>query len=164
MKCEICEKEIKAIENLLKRYKELKEENKNARNEIIKIINTPEAIKNSINELRTNQFIGENVKLVILNYIDKITTENEQYKKQFEDIKNNILVPSITEKNFIPISVIQNKITEEIKYHEKNISDIETITMFQNMTPKEQAEIEFNKYALVVLNQFLSKLLEERNK
>ena len=48
---------IQAIENLLKRYKELEEENKNARNEIIKIINTPEAIKNSINELRTNQFI-----------------------------------------------------------------------------------------------------------
>lgn len=46
-----------------------------------------------------------------------LKAENEQYKKQFEDIKNNILVPSITEKNFIPISVIQNKI-DELKHRE----------------------------------------------
>ena len=42
----------------------------------------------------------------------ELRKENEQYKKQFEDIKCNILVPSITEKNFIPISVIQNKKSE----------------------------------------------------
>jgi hypothetical protein len=66
--------------------------------------------------------------------------------------------------NSIPISVIQNKIIEERKYHEKNISDIENITMFVNKTPKEQTEIEFNKYAIVVLNRLYQKITEERNK
>ena len=78
-----------AIENLLKRYKELEEENKGL------IESNKEWLKH-YSILETESEI--------------LKAENEQYKKQFENIKNNILVPSITEKNFIPISVIQNKI------------------------------------------------------
>lgn len=60
----------------------------------------------------------------------------------------------------IPIQKVKDKIEKEIKYHEKNILDIENITMLKGKTAKEEAEIEFNKYAIVVLKKMLQKLLE----
>ena len=53
------------------------------------------------------------------------------------------------------------KIEKEIKYHERNILEIENITMLKSKTAKEEAEIEFNKYAIVVLKKILQELIEE---
>lgn len=61
----------------------------------------------------------------------------------------------------IPVKKVKDKIEKEIKYHEKNILDIENITMLKSKTAKEEVEIEFNKYAIVVLNKMLQELLEE---
>ena len=63
--------------------------------------------------------------------------------------------------NVIPVQKVKDKIEKEIKYHEKNILDIENITMLKSKTAKEEAEIEFNKYAIVVLNKMLQELIEE---
>ena len=68
-----------------------------------------------LEEKETEKFLKileDNSKTTLVKEVMELRKENEQYKKQFEDIKCNILVPSITEKNFIPISVIQNKKSE----------------------------------------------------
>ncbi len=64
--------------------------------------------------------------------------------------------------DYIPVQKVKDKIEKEIKYHEKNILDIENITMLKGKTAKEEAEIEFNKYTIVVLNKMLQELLEGR--
>lgn len=92
----------------------------------------------------------------------KLKQENEK----LEEINNELEAEkneAIRRYNFetIPIQKIKDKIEEEIKYHEKNILDIENITMLKSKTAKEEAEIEFNKYAIVVLNKILQELLEE---
>ena len=65
-------------------------------------------------------------------------------------------------ENYIPVQKAKDKIEKEIKYHEKNILDIENITMLKGKTAKEEAEIEFNKYTIVVLKKMLQELLEGR--
>lgn len=86
------------------------------------------------------------------------------------DVAQEVLksfVPGIVneniEKDFIPIQKIKDKIEKEIKYHEKNILEIENITMLKSKTAKEEAEIEFNKYAIVVLKRMLQELIEGEN-
>ena len=64
--------------------------------------------------------------------------------------------------DYISVQKVKDKIKKEIKYHEKNILDIENITMLKGKTAKEEAEIEFNKYAIVVLKKMLQELLEGR--
>lgn len=68
----------------------------------------------------------------------------------------------IIKEEVIPVQKVKDKIKKEIKYHEKNILDIENITMLKDKTAKEEAEIEFNKYAIVVLKKMLQELLEGR--
>lgn len=65
-------------------------------------------------------------------------------------------------ENYILVQKVKDKIEKEIKYHEKNILDIENITMLKGKTAKEEAKIEFNKYAIVVLKKMLQELLEWR--
>lgn len=72
--------------------------------------------------------------------------------------KKNALL--IIKDEFIPVQKVKDKIEKEIKYHGKNILDIENITMLKDKTAKEEAEIEFNKYAIVVLKKMLQELLE----
>ena len=60
--------------------------------------------------------------------------------------------------DYIPVQRVKDKIEKEIKYHEKNILDIENVTMLKSKTAKEEAEIEFNKYAIVVLKKMLQNL------
>lgn len=72
--------------------------------------------------------------------------------------KKNALL--IIKEEFIPVQKVKAKIEKEIKYHGKNILDIENITMLKGKTAKEEAEIEFNKYAIVVLKKMLQELLE----
>lgn len=83
--------------------------------------------------------------------------ENEKLKKfHIQDNKHLDFIM----KNSIPVQKVKDKIEKEIKYHERNILDIENITMLKGKTAKEEVEIEFNKYAIVVLKKMLQELLE----
>lgn len=79
---------------------------------------------------------------------------DEQYRTVIDLAQNDI--------NKQWIQKVKDKIKKEIKYHEKNILDIENITMLKGKTAKEEAEIEFNKYAIVVLKKALQELIEGR--
>ena len=110
----------------------------------------------------------------------RVLKENEEWQKayqeekdeQFELIQNtnntiktaNIVIKHLQEKlkEVIPVQKVKDKIEKEIKYHKKNILEIENITMLKGKTAKEKAEIEFNKYAIVVLKKMLQELLEGR--
>ncbi len=63
--------------------------------------------------------------------------------------------------DYIPVQRVKDNIEKEIKYHKRNILEIENITMLKSKTAKEEAEIEFNKYAIVVLKKILQELIEE---
>lgn len=135
------EEEKKAVEFVKKRTKELKKYAK-----------------------RENELVYDDI---ILNLINKLQKENETLKTKLLDILEGQKVikeetPQYIEENYIPKQIIKDKIKKEIKYHEKNILDIENITMLKGKTAKEEAEIEFNKYAIVVLKKMLQELLEGR--
>lgn len=103
--------------------------------------------------------------LKICEIIKNLQKENETLKTKLLDILEGQKVikeetPQYIEENYIPKQIIKDKIKKEIKYHEENILDIENITMLKGKTAKEEAEIEFNKYAIVVLKKMLQELLE----
>ena len=98
--------------------------------------------------LKENEELKSNNEKYIIHLTD------EQYKTVIEIVQNDI--------NQKWIQKVKDKIEKEIKYHEKNILDIENITMLKGKTAKEEAEIEFNKYAIVVLKKMLQELLEGR--
>lgn len=106
---------------------------------------------------------------LITNLIEKLQKENEKLKEvrkwYFENTINKICSPEMLNKilrdDYISKKEVKDKIEKEIKHHEKNILDIENITMLRSKTAKEEAEIEFNKYAIVVLNKMLQELIEE---
>ena len=106
---------------------------------------------------------------LIINLIEKLQKENEKLKEvrkwYFENTINKICSPEMLNKilrdDYISKKEVKDKIEKEIKHHEKNILDIENITMLMSKTAKEEAEIEFNKYAIVVLNKILQELIEE---
>lgn len=120
---------------------------------------------------------------VVLNLIEKLQKENEELKKEIERQKdiNTVINEKGLDKNyekalektmtkflknniandFISKQTVKDKIEKEIKYHEKNILDIENVNMLKSKTAKEEAEIEFNKYAIVVLKKILQELIEE---
>lgn len=100
------------------------------------------------------------------NELDKQQTKINKYAKENEELKkfhiqDNKHLDFIME-NSITVQKVKDKIEKEIKYHEKNILDIENITMLKGKTAKEEAEIEFNKYAIVVLKKMLQELIEGR--
>lgn len=100
------------------------------------------------------------------NELDKQQTKINKYAKENEELKkfhiqDNKHLDFIME-NSITVQKVKGKIEKEIKYHEKNILDIENITMLKGKTAKEEAEIEFNKYAIVVLKKMLQELIEGR--
>lgn len=85
----------------------------------------------------------------------------EKEKSKYEWIRQNCLPQELVNKLYIPIQKVKDKIEKEIKYHERNILEIENITMLKSKTAKEEAEIEFNKYAIVVLKKILQELIKE---
>lgn len=103
-----------------------------------------------------------NILDTLLNIIKKLQNENELAKKQVEYDKTHIYTPQTIKLNYILIQKVKDEIEKEIKYHEKNILEIENITMLKGKTAKEEAEIEFNKYTIVVLKKMLQELLEGR--
>ncbi len=112
----------------------------------------------------------------ILSDYKRVLKENEELKnmqceflgtgckREMKELQKNYIcyknLANEYQGSCIPKSVIQDKIEKEIKYHGKNILDIENITMLKGKTAKEEAEIEFNKYAIVVLKKMLQELLE----
>ena len=127
------------------------------------ILNLIEKLQKENEELKdTNCLVKRYFKLKDTNtYLQK---ENDELKKSKITYKK---VRDIQEKNkntvdnkYISKQKVKDKIEKEIKYHEKNILDIENITMLRSKTAKEEAEIEFNKYAIVVLKKMLQELLE----
>ena len=104
----------------------------------------------------------------ILNLIEKLQKENEELKfkersriiGEYGDTEIHDVINKILSNDYISVQRVKDKIKKEIKYHEKNILDIENITMLKGKTAKEEAEIEFNKYAIVVLKKMLQELLE----
>ena len=138
------EEEKKAVEFVKKRTKELKKYAK-----------------------RENELCYDDI---VLNLIEKLQKENEKLKEENEhnklllNLNNNFTIDKKNGNykwNVIEVQKIKDKIEKEIKYHKKNILDIENITMFKSKTAKEEVEIEFNKYAIVVLNKILQELIEE---
>lgn len=101
----------------------------------------------------------------ILNLIEKLQKENNELKQSkitYEKVRNiQEKNKNIVDNKYISKQKVKDKIEKEIKYHEKNILDIENITMLKSKTAKEEAEIEFNKYAIVVLKKMLRELIEE---
>ena len=89
----------------------------------------------------------------------KLQKENEELKENYINAQASA---NIVFDKVIPVQKVKDKIEKEIKYHEKNILDIENITMLKGKTAKEEAEIEFNKYAIVVLKKMLQELIEGR--
>lgn len=124
-------------------------------------------LKDFNNEKITNEDRLSYIECVLMtNLIEKLQKENEEVKRLIahkneytkkleEDLFEN------AENYVISKQKVKDKIEKEIKYHEKNILDIENITMLRSKTAKEEAEIEFNKYAIVVLNKMLQELIEE---
>ena len=89
---------------------------------------------------------------------------NEVLLKENEELKiKEFQLHLATEemKSMIYKQKVKDKIEKEIKYHERNILEIENITMLKSKTAKEEAEIEFNKYAIVVLKKILQELIKE---
>lgn len=103
--------------------------------------------------------------------VDYLLKENEELKENKtgleeeiqEQAENLIQNEEYITKECILKEKVKDKIEKEIKYHERNILEIENITMLKSKTAKEEAEIEFNKYAIVVLKKILQKLIEERS-
>ena len=129
---------IEAIEHILSDYKRALKEN--------------EKLKNKLdNSRKANEFLNKKN--------DEIRREKSlMYSKAGNDIIKGWNLGD----DFVPVQKVEDKIEKEIKYHEKNILDIENITMLKGKTAKEEAEIEFNKYAIVVLKKMLQELLEGR--
>lgn len=106
--------------------------------------------------------------LIAVNLIEKLQKENEElgisnkYTIHLTDKQYNAVIENAqNDINQKWIQKVKDKIEKEIKYHEKNILDIENVTMLKSKTAKEEAEIEFNKYAIVVLKKILQELIKE---
>lgn len=160
--------DLENLEYIIADYKNSLKENEKIKNENskLKVIrycagykteNVHLIPKNDLVEINMNKYMieVEDGKFVDVKQIYK---ENETLKKLH--IQDNVHLEFIM-KHSILVQTIKNKIEKEIKYHEKNILDIENITMLRSKTAKEEAEIEFNKYAIVVLNKMLQELIEE---
>ena len=137
--------------------------------------------------LRTFKREGiENFVITRKKYVDVILSDYKRVLKENEQLKNKIMEKELeiigkeeytkasmgviieqyytANEECIPIQKVKDNLEKEIKYYEKNILDIENITMLRSKTAKQEAEIEFNKYAIVVLKKMLQELIEERGK
>lgn len=159
------EKTIKQLELILKARREHKETIEcvggscmNCDPDIKALVKSIDILSDYKRVLQENEYMH--------NELDKQQTKINKYAKENEELKkfhiqDNKHLDFIME-NSITVQKVKDKIEKEIKYHEKNILDIENITMLKGKTAKEEAEIEFNKYAIVVLKKMLQELIEGR--
>ena len=120
-------------------------------------------------EVVINEKLEEAINYTLSDY-KRVLKENEELKfkerrriiGKYGEVEIHDVINRTLSNDYISVKKIKDKIEKEIKYHEKNILDIENITMLKGKTAKEEAEIEFNKYAIVVLKKMLQELLEGR--
>lgn len=144
------EKDIKNIEEIIELSKEeidTKAEDIIAILDIEDLISLEHILSSYKKALKENEERKSNNEKYTIHLTDK------QYNAVIENAQNDI--------NKKWIRKVKDKVEKEIKYHERNILDIENITMLKSKTAKEEAEIEFNKYAIVVLKKILQELIEE---
>ena len=153
--CMNCNPDIQALTksiDILSDYKRVLKENEEQK-ACIHILDNE---LKEINEKRKKQEIK----------IQELQKENEELKESkitYEKVRDiQEKNRNIVDNKYISKQKVKGKIEKEIKYHEKNILDIENITMLKSKTAKEEAEIEFNKYTIVVLKKMLQELLEGR--
>lgn len=114
-------------------------------------------------EIKEQSFIIANInKDFFFEFAECLTKRIKELEKNQKQMCEEYCPKSNLYLNSISKQKIKDKIEKEIKYHERNILDIENITMLKSKTAKEEAEIEFNKYAIVVLKKMLQELLEGR--
>ena len=151
--CPHCGAKVTKYENYIEREIEVANKMEEDLIEKLRKENEELKIKNNAIKRESEAYAEKMIRLDIekQDYFEKYRyhlQQNESLTKEFS--------------NVIPIQKVKDKIEEEIKYHEKNILDIENITMLKGKTAKEEAEIEFNKYVIVVLKKILQELIEER--
>ena len=154
---------IEAIEHILSDYKRVLKENELLRKDI-------EGWKKYCEEIEEEQTEISNKNCKLEFEIEKLQKENEELKLKerrriigkYGEFEIHDVINRTLSNDYIPVQKVKDKIKKEIKYHEKNILDIENMTMLKGKTAKEEAEIEFNKYAIVVLKKMLQELLEGR--
>lgn len=167
------EEDIKNAEhfiNSIKTDKEYKEENGWHGYYNKEIVDLARILEHILSDYK--RVLKDNEKLK--EYIAKAPNLDEMTATKYRNIQQDAYIQGRAEEqqkveqiiyeNYIPIQKIKDKIEKEIKYHEKNILDIENTTMLKGKTAKEEAEIEFNKYAIVVLKKMLQELIEGRMK
>lgn len=145
------EEDIKNIEEIIELSKEeidAKAEDIIAILDIEDLISLEHILSSYKKALKENEELKSNNEKYTIHLTDK------QYNAVIENAQNDI--------NQKWIQKVKDKVEKEIKYHERNILDIENITILKSKTAKEEAEIEFNKYAIVVLKKILQELIEER--
>lgn len=165
------EEDIKNAEhfiNSIKTDKEYKEENGWHGYYNKEIVDLARILEHILSDYK--RVLKDNEKLK--EYIAKAPNLDEMTATKYRNIQQDAYIQGRAEEqqkveqiiyeNYIPIQKIKDKIEKEIKYHEKNILDIENTTMLKGKTAKEEAEIEFNKYAIVVLKKMLQELIEGR--
>ena len=165
------EEDIKNAEhfiNSIKTDKEYKEENGWHGYYNKEIVDLARILEHILSDYK--RVLKDNEKLK--EYIAKAPNLDEMTATKYRNIQQDAYIQGRAEEqqkaeqiiyeNYIPIQKIKDKIEIEIKYHEKNILDIENTTMLKGKTAKEEAEIEFNKYAIVVLKKMLQELIEGR--
>ena len=146
------EEDMKILEGIIKGdedcinaiYSQMKVKNDNDE-DIQYYKNEKQSIKNIV-----NNYLKEKEYSAMLTELDEDECDYKRVLKENEELKEEV----------ISVQIVKDKIKKEIKYHEKNILDLENITMLKGKTAKEEAEIEFNKYAIVVLKKMLQELLE----
>lgn len=157
-------KECEQFEIILNLIEKLQKENELAKQALIKNCNIAD---------ERNQLLKENEELKDFRkrFVDTNNKESQEANEYFmfrytfrgDELAKHIYTLLKVANNSIPIQKVKDKIEKEIKYHEKNILDIENVNMLKSKTAKEEAEIEFNKYAIVVLKKILQELIEERS-
>lgn len=146
------EETIKQLKLMLKVRKEQKEIIECAGGSCMNCNPDIKALSKSIDILSDYKRVLKENEELNLKYYMLYTGKIENLKAQEVKIKSQV----------IPVQKVKDKIEKEIKYHERNILEIENTTMLKGKTAKEEAEIEFNKYAIVVLKKMLQELLEGR--
>lgn len=161
------EEDIKNAEHFIKSIKtdkEYKEENGWHRYYNKEIVELARMLEHILSNYKRVLKENEELKVELERQKDINTIINQKridknYEKALEKSMSKFLKTNMA-KDFVPVQKVKAKIEKEIKYHGKNILDIENITMLKGKTAKEEAEIEFNKYAIVVLKKMLQELLE----
>ena len=168
-------KAIQSIENLIKGYKELEEENRKAYakyyncrkcidklNEQIKELEDKKIIKNE--QIRNGQPVIANTRLTVLDVLylmtEFINTHEEEFRKDIVNISINQIISAIDYfiDNSIPVSLVEEKI-EELDKKEK---ELQNSISDEEREEYSDANISFELMDIEIRRSVLQELLEKR--